>query len=224
MGSVTSGWYGRRSNRERVDSVCCVDLSSLRRRGLLDAGGCALIDPVELAGTGVHSIEAEVELEGFVGNAYLRIVTGARDDAQHQMIDLVACGQPFGGVRWWFICGSCDRRSRKLYFLVRADDSGLACRRCHNLQYPSRVLSRPARAKHQADRIYRRVGSWSGAGFHRKPKWMRWKTFDDLIDRAEKHHGEWQRTGPDRVLEEASTFIDKVRKRNARLMRRALAT
>ena len=43
----------------------------------------------------------------------------------------------FGGLRYWFLCPRCGRRVGKLYHLER-----WACRRCHDLAYPSQRLSK----------------------------------------------------------------------------------
>lgn len=52
-----------------------------------------------------------------------------------QIITLKALPLRLGGVRWWFHCPRCDRRSAKLY--VPRGGSFFACRICHNLTYRS---------------------------------------------------------------------------------------
>lgn len=51
------------------------------------------------------------------------------------VVDLVKTFPFFGGVRWWFICPSCNRRAAKLYIPFRHDR--FLCRRCHGLTYQS---------------------------------------------------------------------------------------
>lgn len=52
-----------------------------------------------------------------------------------QYIHLEATAPNYGGLRWWFSCPRCERRSAKLYLPPRQDL--FACRTCHRLSYES---------------------------------------------------------------------------------------
>jgi hypothetical protein len=96
----------------------------------------------------------------------------------------VTTTQPFGGLRWWFLCPRCATRRAKLY--VRLGGRHFACRECHRLRYTSQCLSMPERWRYRADVFLRRAGCHSSDSFYDKPKWMRWATFNEIIDRAEE--------------------------------------
>jgi hypothetical protein len=92
--------------------------------------------------------------------------------------------QPFGGVRWWFVCPRCVTRRAKLCVLLGGHH--FACRGCHRLRYTSQCLSMPERWRYRADVFLRRAGCRSSDIVYDKPKWMRWQTFKRMIDRAEE--------------------------------------
>ena len=91
-----------------------------------------------------------------------------------------------GGSRAWFICPAvgCRRRVAVLY-----GGKIFACRRCHQLAYDSTREDAGDRAARRADRIRERLGWESGIlnGNGPKPKWMRWRTFRQLVDRHDEH-------------------------------------
>jgi len=93
--------------------------------------------------------------------------------------------QPLGGLRWWFLCPRCGNRRAKLYIRISAHFP-IACRECHRLRYTSQCLSMPERWRHRANVYFRRAGCRTSDSFYYKPKWMRWRTFNELIDHAEE--------------------------------------
>lgn len=84
-----------------------------------------------------------------------------------------------GGKRPWFRCpaSGCGRRAAILY-----GGRIFACRRCHQLAYPSQREAAYDRAARQAEKIREQLGWEPGilniAG--NKPKGMHWNTFEQL--------------------------------------------
>ncbi|MGB6326533.1 MAG: hypothetical protein WBG11_12400 [Methylocella sp.] len=83
------------------------------------------------------------------------------------------------GWRAWFICPAvgCGRRVPILY------GGGIfACRRCYQLANASSREDAGDRATRRADRLRARLGWEPGIlnGKGGKPKWMRWRTFEQL--------------------------------------------
>jgi hypothetical protein len=57
-----------------------------------------------------------------------------------EAVDLAAVPQPFGGLRWYFVC-PCGRRCEFLYL----HEGSFRCRTCHHLAYPSQNATRRRR-------------------------------------------------------------------------------
>lgn len=85
----------------------------------------------------------------------------------------------FGGRRAWFRCpaAGCGKRVAILY-----GGAVFACRRCHQLAYPSQRERVGDRATRRADKLREKLGwepgIFNGAGG--KPKRMHWRTFQRL--------------------------------------------
>jgi hypothetical protein len=99
-----------------------------------------------------------------------------------QTAPLVATPAVLGGLRWYFRC-DCGRRCRKLYRPVWA--GRFACRDCHRLRHKSQRLSRRERWRHRAAKLVRRLGGEAEDGLVYKPKWMRWRTFNRLMEHVQ---------------------------------------
>jgi hypothetical protein len=86
----------------------------------------------------------------------------------------------FGGERPWFICpgAGCGRRVAVLYRPGRY----FLCRHCHDLSYQSQRDNKMYRALHRAQDIRRRLGGSANMlePFPKKPKGMRWSTYERL--------------------------------------------
>ena len=59
-----------------------------------------------------------------------------------------------------------------------------ACRRCLRLRYVSQGLPPADRIQRRSDKIYDRLGGCDGGGMVWKPKRMRWRTFNQLMENA----------------------------------------
>jgi hypothetical protein len=92
-----------------------------------------------------------------------------------------------GGLRWWFRCPVTGKRARKLYLYPGLE------RFCHRDAIdppPTYALQRVSgfdRVLMQRNTLAAKLGNeptFSGLG--QKPKWMRWKTFNQYRQRDEK--------------------------------------
>ena len=126
---------------------------------------------------------ASLSRAGVLGNpcAATPITVWIRNVNVHLPVE--ATRQRFGGFRWWFVCPNCGSRSTKLY--LREVAAHVSCRVCLRLRYTSQSLSMPERWRHRAGVLFRRAGCHADDSYYYKPKWMRWATFNRLIDEAE---------------------------------------
>jgi hypothetical protein len=60
--------------------------------------------------------------------------------------------------------------------------SNFRCCRCHQLRYRSQRMTLDARWENRANRIARRLGGEADDRIVYKPKWMRWATFNRMMD------------------------------------------
>ena len=103
----------------------------------------------------------------------------------------------FGGIRWWFRCPLSGRRVRKLYLVWGCDY--FASRAALGLAYASTREQPHERLLRRRQKIQERLG---GTGSEDelnclpKPKWMRWKTFNRLMQEAnEANERMWEAVG-----------------------------
>jgi len=82
----------------------------------------------------------------------------------------------YGGFRPWFVCPDCGRRCAVLYGVSR--HGNFACRVCQRLVYSSEAES-------PLDRLWRKQRKIESRLIEGeiKPKAMRWRTYERLIDR-----------------------------------------
>jgi hypothetical protein len=136
-------------------------------------------------GRQVASIQMHAEADRVVLTYRHRRGDGDWTDEEYPVY-IVRTACHLGGSRAWFICPAvgCRRRVAILY-----GGTVFACRRCHQLTYDSTREDAGDRATRHADRIRARLGWEPGIGNGRgsKPKWMRWRTFQQLADRHDQH-------------------------------------
>jgi hypothetical protein len=125
----------------------------------------------------MFSTEYEAWLNPAGGAAKFRHDTYRHGPSEYS-VPLVALPQPFGGLRWWFICPRSGRRVAKLHMPLGAYQ--FAARRAYRLPYNSQRGTAQDRLRSRAMKLRRRLGDVNGeAGDDLyKPKWMRWRTFD----------------------------------------------
>lgn len=155
------GWYWKVKRQHKSKSLCnyrtCIDSFKLFKRK--DFIGFVIKDGEK------EVVNAEIE-----GN-YL--VMTSEQLSYNIQFEKQSCN--FGGFRFFFRCPvpSCNRRMRKLYRYSTL----FVCRKCLNLGYYSQRVTASRRfwlmQKKITDELERLGGS-----LYRKPKWMRWKTFE----------------------------------------------
>jgi hypothetical protein len=102
--------------------------------------------------------------------------------AMNDAILLEASRPPLGGLRWWFICPRLNRKVRKLYLPLGGRH--FLSRRAYRLPYASQRETVSDRAMRRARKLYLRLGGDPADDeYPDKPKRMRWKTYNRLMDR-----------------------------------------
>jgi hypothetical protein len=217
MGSCMSGNHGRRSFVTFVDRLLCVDLRALQRDDWLRAGGsasgmCKIPQP-----TG-HLLEAyaECQLEDRIGA--LRVRFNIMPDL---VTHLASTSQPLGGVRWWLVCPQCHAHRGKLFF---GGVGVWGCRCCLQLRYRSQHLRPAARAKARCEWYFERMESFRWIAEPQRPHRMHRTTFERLLAHGVYYRQRWRELGILPHEKELSALIEKVRRRNARYMRRYVST
>ncbi len=129
-----------------------------------------------------------------------------------QKIQLTRVRAGFGGYRWYFLCPRSGRRVAKLYLPNGARI--FASRQSYRMIYASQQEDALGRAQRAALRVWRRLGGdphdWvPDAEPPLKPKWMRWKTYDQLVERLERAEARSEATwtiGAIKLLRRAHRF------------------
>lgn len=88
----------------------------------------------------------------------------------------------FGGQRRYWTCPNCWRHCEVVVMASRGRYWG--CRQCLRLRYRSQALAPADRLERRAAKLYAKAGLEDDAGMIYKHKWMRWRTFNRLMDRA----------------------------------------
>jgi hypothetical protein len=89
---------------------------------------------------------------------------------------------PFGGRRWWFVCPHLNRRVRKLYLPLGGRH--FWSRQAYELAYASQRETKYDRALRRARNLRLRLGGDSADDeYPDKPLWMRWATYNRLVDK-----------------------------------------
>jgi hypothetical protein len=125
---------------------------------------------------------------GHPENSWIRLKYAIADywtGDEHQIDDqifLIRSQPPFGGVRWWFECPRSRRRVRKLYLPLGAQH--FRSRLAYRLAYECQRETVGDRATRMARKICRRLGGDPDDDtYPDKPKRMRWKTYNRLMDK-----------------------------------------
>lgn len=104
--------------------------------------------------------------------------------------------------RMYFICPSCGRRCRNIYFMP--DTGNVKCRVCENLHYKSQQVSGIEKIKTQIENILINKFNWSShdlinlteydipVDLIKKPKGMTWKRYESYMDRLKELEHEAQ--------------------------------
>jgi ribosomal protein S27AE len=177
MGGYNSGRYGWRGVVEQRKRL---DIREFRRRGWLRSGSSGTLH-WSRDGEPDGSIDIWMDHNAL----HLEYTVGADDEReqveQRIAIERVACR--YGGYRPYWRCPRCGRRIEVVIMATHGRWWG--CQRCMRLRYVSQGLAPADRMQRRADAIYARAGTESDDGTSiRKHKWMRWRTFNRLMDRG----------------------------------------
>jgi hypothetical protein len=165
-----------------------LDINVLARRGLIAPGsatGPHSIGWVDSNGqeiaSGWISADMEGETEGWVH---------IRNDNFDQRITLSASPCHYGGRKWFFLCPVMNRRASVLWLPRGAEQFASRHAWPGQVAYRSQFMTAMDRAYLGMERIKRRlIGDLDPQEWHLppKPKWMRWKTYQRLIERFERY-------------------------------------
>jgi hypothetical protein len=173
---------GRPATRVSIEGQRRLDVRMLRRRGWLHHGNSGTWTWSQ-AGEEVGAISYAI-LEGAVD---LNYSISDDDDAKIAVrirVPLVQTDCHFGGTRNYFRCPHCYRRCEVIVMTTNGRTWG--CRKCLPLRYESQALAPAYRIQRRADALYSSAGRDLGDAFVQKHKWMRWRTFNRLMDRANR--------------------------------------
>jgi hypothetical protein len=115
---------------------------------------------------------------------WVRVRVGSLD----QTIQVVRQDRRFGGGQWYFICPYTHRQCSAIWLPNGANKFGSRHAWRRQVAYGSQFQSRHDRALATAQAIRARLGGPDWAGIDEfeppKPKGMRWRTYNRLIDRS----------------------------------------
>jgi hypothetical protein len=184
---------GRSSGGPTVENALQLDIDGLMKRGVIQPGA--------RVGSSMrfrfYDGELDVGCEAHVGepwDSFLRLRYGLVDYWTGEQLEVddkinLATTRPkFGGLRWWFICPRQNRRVRKLY--LAPGGRHFWSRQAYRLTYTSQRGTAVDRAHRGQARIKARLiadldpDEWD---LPPKPKWMRWATYQRLVDKYDHY-------------------------------------
>jgi len=176
MGGYNSG---RRGWRGVIECQQRLDIRMFVRRGWLhrSSGSYQWSSDGEPAGSVSYTVSADaLDLRYTVPDE-------VEDIPVHISIPIRRTPCRYGGERHYWGCPNCGRWCEVVVMASHGRYWG--CRRCLRLRYISQGLAPADRAQRRADQLYARAGAEDDDGLVHKHKWMRWRTFNRLMDRAD---------------------------------------
>jgi hypothetical protein len=179
------GKYRSGSGGPTVEGALRLDIDRVKRWGVIQLGD-------HLFGEMTFNFDDDklsIKFESLVNDqeSWLRLQYAIDDywtGQTHQVDDkifLVCTQPPFGGLRWWFLCPRLNRRVRKLYLPLGGRH--FRSRQAYGLAYPSQRETAYDRVIRRVHKLYHRLGGDPADREHpKKPKRMRWTTYNRLID------------------------------------------
>lgn len=163
---------GRPAYKVKGEQLQRVDVRDWHRRGYL-AGGSSFTWSWNRGGEPTGSIGVRVTPQSAVTLDYSLTYDGERRSISER-VALIYKPCHFGGARPWFQCPRCARLVAQLY--IRG--GRFACRHCQRVAYSSQAEGDMARAWRKQRRLEAKLADdWQ------RPKGMRQKTYERLIDR-----------------------------------------
>ncbi len=140
------------------------------------------------SGEKVASMHYQTDMAVDHGRLRLRYTTTRYGDEKilsDYWIQLITTAQPFGGLRWWFVCPYRGARASKLYLPQGA--TRFASRGSYRMTYRSQCEAPHDRALSRAQDMRRELGGSMCLDdmMPDKPKWMRWPTYERKTARIE---------------------------------------
>lgn len=131
MGGYGSTRWGWHTKKRTTEDCLSLDVSRLRYRGFLQPNAPVKAGRITWAsgsnlGFTLHTEATEGEMKLCYSCAGKEMIYPVR---------LATTRPPFGGLRWWFLCPWCHRRTRYLYLAFR--NGRFECRLCCGLTYRS---------------------------------------------------------------------------------------
>lgn len=187
MGGFGSGRRWRYDTKLTTADCRAIDVRRWSREGLLSRPSAFNWRWIR-DGESVASIDVTTEPPGRVILSYRQRAGVGPWKQESYSVRLTWTPCHFGGQRPWFRCpvSGCGRRVAVLY-----GGAIFACRRCHQLAYPSQNESREDRLDRRVEKLRARLG-WP-PGFLKwadeKPKGMHWSTYERLVRRHDAFIG-----------------------------------
>lgn len=182
MGGIGSGSYEHKRTKGTVTNDRALDIRYWQREGVMKPVLCFEVrwgqqDALTL-GVAVRVEEQQVVL------AYRHLQSDGSLTLVECPIALDWTPCPFGSQRPWFRCPAegCGKRVAILY----QGGSRFACRHCQGFAYPSQRENAIDRNLRQGRKIAQKLGSCDHtiASYPDKPKGMRWRTYQGLVNDA----------------------------------------
>ena len=177
MGGPGSGRHWRWDARDIVEQTKAVDVTWLRRRGMLGPG-----QPVWVSW--IRDGEPSGNIAGWSDGRTVLLWFTFDGERIEQRVHVEWTPWRFSGERPWFRCPSpgCERRALKLYWRGRH----FICRICADLRYRSQNEDWGYRALTKAQAIRARLGGSESLyePFPVRPKGMHRRTYRKLLRRA----------------------------------------
>lgn len=182
MGGMGSGRHWHYDTKCTTNEYRKLDVRRWAREGFLNAGN-AFGWRWSQEGETAASIRVKVEIDA-VRLIYRNRSNGNdwQDMNYRVRLDRTSCH--YGGERPYFRCPArgCGCRVAILY-----GGKVFACRKCHDLAYPSQREDASERAARRCEKLRARLG-WDGGIFddtYEKPNGMHWRTYEYLVREVE---------------------------------------
>jgi hypothetical protein len=168
-----------------TDMVPAIDIRQLQRNRELMPG--SRIMETWTRG-GLIAAQVEIDIQHYrLTIRYVRLSSSGEREPVECVVQITSTPCNYGGVRRWFCCPNCKKRIAVIYI----QGGSCLCRQCMDLVYRSQRERVGERARDRAQKIRVRLGGSANLfeSFPAKPKWMRWKTYQDLQIKDLKDQG-----------------------------------